>query len=75
MKGEITFHVGISIADALSKSNRLLSGMLVDAKNGRELTPQETREFLRREQEKGRTMFTGCNNLTEKGSCAGHEKP
>jgi hypothetical protein len=65
LKGKGTFHIGINIADVLSKSDRLLEGLIADAETGRKFTPKETRELLKREQEKGYTMFSGSGNLTD----------
>ncbi len=65
LKGKGTFHIGINIADVLSKSDRLLEGLITDAETGRKFTPKETRELLKREQEKGFTMFSGSGNLTD----------
>lgn len=65
MKGKGTFHIGINIADALSKSDRLLEGLIADVETGRKFTPKETRELLKREQERGYTIFSGSESLTD----------
>ncbi|WP_445363156.1 hypothetical protein ACJJIQ_23450 [Microbulbifer sp. ANSA003] len=68
----VTHHICIEIQSTLRKSDKWLDGLLQDSKTGRELSSTEVRDFLRKQQDKGFTFFSGCNNMDSSGRCAGH---
>ncbi len=68
-----TFHIGVDIRGALKRSDKELDGILIDD-SGRELSAQEVRAKFRSEMSEGRSIFCGCDNRKEDGSCAGHEQ-
>lgn len=67
-----TYHICIDIKDALRWSDRKIAGLLCDSETKRELSPAEIRDFLRKQLEAGKSKFSGCDNIKEDGSCAGH---
>ncbi|MCO1336638.1 hypothetical protein MO867_20135 [Microbulbifer sp. OS29] len=69
----VTRHICIDIQGALRKSDKWLDGILQDAETGREMSPNEVRHFLRKQQEKGFSFFSGCDNMDSSGRCAGHQ--
>lgn len=73
IKSGQTYHIHLCIESYLKRPDKALKGMLKSTKTGETLTPSEVRQFLQNELDKGRTCFSGCDNINDDGSCAGHK--
>lgn len=66
-------HIGINIKGALKKTDKELDG-IISTSEGYELNAFSLRTVLQEFADEGYEVFTGCDNIDDKGHCLGHEE-